>query len=224
MAKSEAKKKDHPIRFLENTHIRKSYLTNETVSHQLPERPTLTGKPLFYRSIDGASIVSGYFQPFTLGWPRSFHLNQEHRRFEKHPNDFIQYQYQDQLSRSKERFLHGHKMDRNLITDGRKPWNRFRPLSPSYKVNKLTVQQGEARSNLKWSKGYCPSLDLQIAKTPSQGSGDTTQAIKEIKKQLSALQANSAQGTQNPDIAYLTQQVYEGMQNKLRIERERRGL
>jgi len=88
-------------------------------------------------------------------------------------------------------------------------------------LTKASTRQGTAD----FSSPYQAPPQMQLAKTPTPTAQDFAHVIKEIETRVTASQPQAtAVSTPTLDINQLTNQVYQEIERKVRIERERRGL
>ena len=76
-----------------------------------------------------------------------------------------------------------------------------------------------------FSSPYRTPLEMQLAKTPTPTAQDFAPVIQDIATRVAVSQTQvTAVSTPTLDINHLTNQVYQEIERKVRIERERRGL
>jgi hypothetical protein len=76
-----------------------------------------------------------------------------------------------------------------------------------------------------FSSPYQAPPQMQLAKAPTPTAQDFAHVIKEIETRVTASQPQAtAVSTPTLDLNQLTNQVYQEIERKVRIERERRGL
>jgi hypothetical protein len=87
-------------------------------------------------------------------------------------------------------------------------------------INTRTMQRAPD-----FSSTYQAPTEMQLAKTPTPTAQDFAHVIQDIATRVAASQTQvAAVSTPTLDINQLTDQVYQEIERKVRIERERRGL